>query len=950
MFDRVVPCLYVILLAVFSSSAQAVKVIQSENDDRQYRYLELDNKLKVLLVSDPSAEKSAAALDVHVGSNQNPKSHLGLAHFLEHMLFLGTQKYPQPEDYQAFISQHGGNHNAYTSSDHTNYFFDINSEQLEPALDRFSQFFIAPLFNADYVDRERNAVHSEYKLKIKNDYLRALDARRQLMNPDYPGAKFSVGTLDTLKDIEAKDDQTAVSLRDALVDFYNEFYSANIMTLVVLSPKSLDEIEAMVKPRFSEIVNLKVNYQESDVTTYPEGFLPKQLHIVPIKETRQLTLSFPIPTSGQHYAQKPLHYLGNILGHEGEGSLLSFLKELGWAEGLSAGGGDVSRNQGSFSVSIQLTERGVRVREQVIALVFHMIERLADKGINEWRYEEDRQLAEIAFRFQEKADAMSTVSALANRMQMYRPEHILKGDYLYESYDPALIRNYLSYLRTDNVLISLMAPDLETSNVSPWYATPYKTLDVSEKPLPIKSNYARKLYFAKPNPFIPKRLGIKRSSLLTEGAVSTPPEKIKASGRFQAWYQQSDQFAVPKAQIRLRVQLPMASQSAEASALNKLLAVMVGDSLNEFSYPARLAGLSYSISAHSRGMDVSVSGYNDRQGLLLQRILEALAKPDLDRERFDSLKLELLRSWRNANKERPYVQLVREIAQVQFEPLHAYPELVAALEPVEFDSFKSFARGALFNAQVDALFYGNLYRQEALKLAALVHNRLLDKPEGPELTPAQVVQLRERGKPRLREMNIDHKDSAAVLYVQGLEDSVSDSATMALMRQVIEAPFYSSLRTEKQLGYVVMAAAMPLKHVPGSMFIVQSPVADEARLIEEIEGFLVGFEKSFPKDIEPFKSALINNLLEPPKSLREQGGDYWQSILKQDYGFERRQKMAQVLEGISRKQLLDYYRRVLLQENRRLWLLAKPLEDAENYQVIPQSGAYPGHNQVYTYR
>ena len=94
---------------------QTPRLVKSENDQRLYRYLTLENQMQVLLVSDPGADKAAVSLDVNVGSRQDPSDYQGLAHFLEHMLFLGTDKYPEADDYQNFISSHSGNHNAYTA-------------------------------------------------------------------------------------------------------------------------------------------------------------------------------------------------------------------------------------------------------------------------------------------------------------------------------------------------------------------------------------------------------------------------------------------------------------------------------------------------------------------------------------------------------------------------------------------------------------------------------------------------------------------------------------------------------------------------------------------------------------------------------------------------------------------------------------------------------------------
>ena len=91
-------------------------VEKSQEDKRMYRGLELQNNLKVLLISDPTTDKSSAALDVHIGHMSDPRELPGLAHFCEHMLFLGTEKYQDENEYSKYLSQHGGSFNAFTSS------------------------------------------------------------------------------------------------------------------------------------------------------------------------------------------------------------------------------------------------------------------------------------------------------------------------------------------------------------------------------------------------------------------------------------------------------------------------------------------------------------------------------------------------------------------------------------------------------------------------------------------------------------------------------------------------------------------------------------------------------------------------------------------------------------------------------------------------------------------
>ncbi|MBT5829149.1 MAG: peptidase M16, partial [Candidatus Latescibacteria bacterium] len=105
-------------------------------DKSELRRFVMDNGIQVLLISDSKFNKSAASLTVTMGALSDPDERLGMAHYLEHMLFMGTQKYPAVDDYPLYISENGGWRNAYTTSDHTNYHFDIKHDAYEGALDR----------------------------------------------------------------------------------------------------------------------------------------------------------------------------------------------------------------------------------------------------------------------------------------------------------------------------------------------------------------------------------------------------------------------------------------------------------------------------------------------------------------------------------------------------------------------------------------------------------------------------------------------------------------------------------------------------------------------------------------------------------------------------------------------------------------------------------------------
>ena len=142
---------------------------KSACDEREYKLIELPNQIRCLLVSDMEADKAAAAIDVHVGAALDPEPLYGVAHFLEHMLFQGTEKYPGENEYSEFIGNNGGYDNAYTSLTDTNYHFECSNEAFEEALDRLSQFFISPNFSESAAGREVNAVDSEFNQALQHD-------------------------------------------------------------------------------------------------------------------------------------------------------------------------------------------------------------------------------------------------------------------------------------------------------------------------------------------------------------------------------------------------------------------------------------------------------------------------------------------------------------------------------------------------------------------------------------------------------------------------------------------------------------------------------------------------------------------------------------------------------------------------------------------------------------
>jgi len=171
---------------------------------------------------------------------------------------------------------------------------------------------------------------------------------KSMARPDHPFSKFGTGNSDTLKD----DPENGVVVRDELLKFHATYYSANVMTLVLLGADSLDGLESLAVEHFSDIANTDISKPVFPGEPYRKSDLNRVLRVVPIKDARSLDFSFPLPPVTEHYMSKPTGYLSHLLGHESAGSMISVLKKMGlandlWAVSLAARSGPSKEGRAS---------------------------------------------------------------------------------------------------------------------------------------------------------------------------------------------------------------------------------------------------------------------------------------------------------------------------------------------------------------------------------------------------------------------------------------------------------------------------------------------------------------------------------------------------------------------------------------------------------------------------
>ncbi|MFI5358039.1 MAG: insulinase family protein [Opitutales bacterium] len=818
--------LFAVLLPAVALRAQTPAEIpprpQAPNDESAYRHLTLDNGLRVILLSDPKLNKSSAAMAVGVGSYSDPATRQGLAHFLEHNLFLGTEKYPDVADYGNYLQNNGGYSNAYTAGDRTNFHFEIRHEAMEGALDRFAQFFIAPLFSPQFTGRELNAVNSENQKNLENDLWREYQLRATLYRPGHPANHFNTGDRQTL----------GGTTREELLAFYHAHYSANRMTLALTGRASLDQLEQWVRRYFSGVPNRQLAPIHLPADYLPPKPALRLARMEPLKDLRQLNLEFPLPSTRQFYGSKPDELLGFILGHEGAGSLLSELKAEGLATGLSAGAEQPAADFGSFNVSASLTPAGLANYHRVLELFFATVAQLHAAGYPSYLFRERQALARLDETFQDKGEGAERAVLLANELQDYPLEVAERVPYLWLQEDPAAYQLVLGQLRPDNMLVTLAAKGVATDKTEPYYGTRYSYTEDSGPAYTalLHPPAVAAITLPKPNPFVPTSAALR----------PTQPVRLIDEPALSLYYSQDTEFLRPMVAEIYRFRLPRAQASLEHAVLLRFYEACVNEALNETVYPAREAGLNFTFTASLEGVQIAMDGYDEPVPRLRETIAASLVEFPLSEERFAAVKDRLIRDLANFPRADAW-QILRETQRASAREFYYRPdEQLPVARGLTLTAVRAFARQLYGRGKLEALVHGNVTADYAVAAARRFGRALNVQPmPDAELLRRRLLVQTPGEAVRTNEQLLVNNSAFRRDCVLGDASPELRAATLVLGFFVAE-PFYGELRTHQQLGYIVSAGAGEDESTSFAYFIIQSAEHPADELEARAQEFITG--------------------------------------------------------------------------------------------------------------
>jgi insulysin len=680
--------------------------------------------------------------------------------------------------------------------------------------------------------------------------------------------------------------------------------------------------------------------------------------------------------------KKPDYFVSWLLGHEGSGSLLSYMKEKGWANSLGASDNANLADFITFEVTVELTNKGLGAIDDVVEAIFSYVRMLRESPIPDYIFDENLQLDELEWRYTTKGQPGSYVQTLVTAMDHFPPALYVAGPRrlalketetrLISSGDPrmtfesieqrdiikAACSDLINRMTVDNSFLTVFSKTFErkTNKVEKWYGTEYNVRPISQTTLMAWKNCPTAasigLTYPRKNEFIPSESGLRVKKKPSRNEPKTFEDKLKPiappvvirddgdgdMGRWKVYHKIDDIFGKPKAFMIFQLLTGELYSTPRKASLASLYQQCAADKLNEYTYDARLADLSYDLQVLPRGVRLTFGGYNEKLQSFASYVSSKLAR-DLDdvlpsnEEEFERYKDNLMRALSAFKVKQPYAHAIYYSGLTQQPRNFQYTndELISALKETTLEELKDYVQALWSSGKGEALIQGNIDKEEALEIVNALDTTLAFKTITPDKYPPRLRALplpitkpdQDPIRISISEPNPSNNNAASHIVLQSLGKSERDHVLIEIISAIIEEPFYDELRTKKQLGYIVSTGVKAVDQSRTLSVIVQSNVAPAEDITSSMIRFLDSVHNDLLKpltsiDIELIVKGLVDRRLEPDKQLAVEVTRNWSEIASGRFQYDRLKAEVGALLSISKENIIEYWDKIYLKERRML--------------------------------
>ena len=907
-----------------------VKIKTPDLQDRKTAKIKLCNGLQAYIISDPNIDQSAAALTVGAGSWQDDPKYPGIAHYLEHLLFLGNEKYPEEDQFMGYVKSNGGIVNAYTASDRTVYMFSINNENFTSALDQFSHFFIDPLFDPSGVKRELHAVDQENAKNIENDGWREWMIFKATGNPDSPNAKFSTGNAETLGTIPPSE----------VREWWKKHYSADEMYLFIYSNLPLDELKKLAAQDFGPIEKRDVDNTLDFVPLMSNGQKGHTFFVEPIQDLRTLAFTWDLPPwTIENMGAKIPELVGYALSNKSTDSLEAYLKERGLATGVVASTGRLSKVNAVFEIDIQLTKKGVENIDEITTAVFETINGLKTSGIPEYIFKEQAQMATINYEWQTREKPFFYAMTVAGQLPYENLATFPDQTLFYKSYKPKELKKFIDLLSPETCLFTVTAPS-ELTGVEPkrqerWLGGRYTSMAQEDTKLQMLSSAQPdpEIGLPKANPFLPTNL-----EMVANQDDSPTPTIVSDDAFGKTYYTNASDFKSPEIAWIFSFKSPLIDATPKHSALLDLYTKAVEDSLTSPLSYASTAGLQAWFEKSDFKLKLQIQGFSSKAKDLLGIVTETMKTVHPTEDQFNVYKEAILSSYQNQQKSMPFYQANRKMASLITNVTPTVKALEKALNKITYEDFLSFSKSLFSQIYTENLLAGNLSPIDAQAITAQMQEAFTARPYPKnEQRETQIFVLNQESGPYAIKSDTSMQGNVCLLLIEQGPFSYKSAAAQQILGSALSDDFFKTLRTKQQTGYIAKGWDMRQSGELLQFFAVQSATHEPDDLLARFELFIETFVKDFSAEFSEtrFKetqAGVITTLENPPTNLNDLTSRLYKFAFEKNGDFNYLENIAAAAKSMTYDEIhqftLDFFSR---KNKRRLALLLQGQETESTF-------------------
>jgi predicted Zn-dependent peptidase len=313
----------------------------------------LPNGLRVIVAPMHETKAMTALVLVKVGSRYETRKINGVSHFVEHLMFKGTNKRPTSLDISKELDGIGAEYNAFTSKDHTGYYIKANYEKAELALEMMSDMLFNSKFEAHEIERERGVIIEEINMYEDNPLMFAEDLFEQTVYGDHPLGWHISGPKEVIKSVNRED----------ILKYHHDYYQPKNM-LVAIAGRMDAKMLSLIKKYFGQAVN------KNPVKKYPKIIISQTSPHLSLKykdtEQVQLCLGF---RSYDYFDEKlyTLYLLSVILGGNMSSRLFTSIREKKGLCYFIRAGVNVYQDTGNLMIQAGLDK--TRIKEAITEIL-----------------------------------------------------------------------------------------------------------------------------------------------------------------------------------------------------------------------------------------------------------------------------------------------------------------------------------------------------------------------------------------------------------------------------------------------------------------------------------------------------------------------------------------------------------------------------------------------------